>query len=352
VRDQQGDAFDDLPDYDDEDESNQFPPAPHDFSVSLERTAALPPEHTVGDGLASQKVKPQSSFSALKSKGKLTSLHLPQNLNLMHFPGSRLFRGKNSDKDNSAPPPPPVPQIPIDVTEPKTRAPVLTPAHNSRSSLATSRTSLTKPKDHSLSNSQQDRIISISRPTFMSQIANPPIPENHTTVPFTKRAGPPSARPARPDSLDEETLAFMRETGTRMVLPSTPRASAPSTPRSHTISIEARLGFPSGFANNTTSRSCSLESPLAAHFSGQRLPVRDSSGSVRYSRFSEFVKYAAGKNGGRGAAVDREVGLIEVYRESKEGDWVLEKRVSRKDGVVGGMLFRDRWGGFHFVGDI
>jgi hypothetical protein len=180
------------------------------------------------------------------------------------------------------------------------------------------------------------------------------MPENTITVPFTKRAGPPPPRPQRPESLDEETLAFMRESGTRMVLPSTPRSSAStSTPRSQTSSIEARLGFPAGFGNRQSGkRSCSIESPLAAHFSGQRLPVRDSSGSVRYSRFSEYVKYA-GARGADGVEVqDREVGPIEQYRASKEGDWILEKRVSRKDGAQGGMLFRDRWGGFHFVGDI
>jgi hypothetical protein len=32
---------------------------------------------------------------------------------------------------------------------------------------------------------------------------------------------------------------------------------------------------------------------------------------------------------------------------------VLEKRISQsRDGKAGGMLFRDRWGGFHFVADI
>ena len=50
---------------------------------------------------------------------------------------------------------------------------------------------------------------------------------------------------------------------------------------------------------------------------------------------------------------DREVGPIELYRAGKQGDWVLEKRVSGGvDGKGGGMLFRDRWGGFHFVADI
>jgi hypothetical protein len=48
---------------------------------------------------------------------------------------------------------------------------------------------------------------------------------------------------------------------------------------------------------------------------------------------------------------DRELGPIEVYRASKCGDWVLEKRVSGRLGERG-MLFKDRWGGWHFVLDI
>jgi hypothetical protein len=151
----------------------------------------------------------------------------------------------------------------------------------------------------------------------------------------------------------------MRESGTRMVLPSSNRGSAStataSTPRSQTSSIEAHLGFPSG---NGTPRSCSIESPLAARFAldpNQRLPVRDSSGDVKHSRFSEYVRYKEqDKHAVDGVDDDdREVGPIEQYRASKEGDWTVEKRVSHgKDGKPGGMLFRDRWGGFHFVADI
>ena len=144
-----------------------------------------------------------------------------------------------------------------------------------------------------------------------------------------------------------------------MVLSPSNRGSAStataSTPRSQASSIEARLGFPSGHG---TPRSSSLESPLAARFNPDpslRLPVRDSSGSLVYSRFSEYVEYQR-----RGVHVsdgvdreDREVGPIELYRAGKQGDWVLEKRVSGGvDGKGGGMLFRDRWGGFHFVADI
>ena len=194
----------------------------------------------------------------------------------------------------------------------------------------------------------------------MAQLCSPPILENPITVPFEKRPGPPPVRPHRPDSLDEETLAFMRESGTRIFLLSSNRGSAStattSTPRSQSSSIEARLGFPSGCG--TTPRSCSIESPLAARFMlgpNQRLTVRDSSDGMGYSRFSEYVRYQ--HDSVRAAdgvdAEDREIGPIERYDASKEGDWMLEKRVSQgRDGKGGGMLFRDRWGGFHFVADI
>lgn len=229
----------------------------------------------------------------------------------------------------------------------KSRRPVLTPSAAARGS----RISLTKA---------QGRSISISRPRLMAQLCSPPILENPITVPFEKRPGPPPVRPPRPDSLDEETLAFMRESGTRIFLLSSNRGSAStattSTPRSQSSSIEARLGFPSGCG--TTPRSCSIESPLAARFMldpNQRLTVRDSSDGMGYSRFSEYVRYR--HDSVRAAdgvdAEDREIGPIERYDASKEGDWTLEKRVSQgRDGKGGGMLFRDRWGGFHFVADI
>ncbi|KAF1942052.1 hypothetical protein EJ02DRAFT_444306 [Clathrospora elynae] len=336
-----GDRFDDLPDHEDGDKASEkplpFPPALCDLSVSPE------PKSTVG-GPDVPKLKPRSSFATLKSKG------------------SRLFRGNNNSPTHS-PPPPPIPQIPVEAPVPKIRRPVLTPspsARDSRSSLGNSkgtpshsardsRSSLTIPKGRS---------ISISRPILMAQLCSPPIPEHPITVPFTKRTSPPPSRPPRPDSLDEETLAFMRESGTRMVIPSSSRGSAStttcSTPRSHASSIEQRLGFPSGHG---TPRTSSLGSPLAAHFPrdpSQRLPVRDSAGSVKYSRFSEYVKYEQGAFASDGVdAEDREVGPVEQYRASKEGQWTLENRVSRgqDEKPGGGMLFRDKDAGFHLVAD-
>jgi hypothetical protein len=50
---------------------------------------------------------------------------------------------------------------------------------------------------------------------------------------------------------------------------------------------------------------------------------------------------------------DREVGPIEQYRRSKQGDWKLEKKIRQgRDGKAGGMLFRDKFGAFHFVADV
>ncbi|KAL1793443.1 hypothetical protein ACET3X_008425 [Alternaria dauci] len=319
-----GDSFDNLPDYDDDNEENILVP------VSTSLTLSAPSEHDhINGGSGLLKLKSRPSFALLKDKG------------------SRLFGGRKNSSPTQSSQFPPVPQILGSVSLTKPRRPVLTPLAVARGS----RISLTKG---------QGRSISISRPQLMAQLCSPPILENPITVPFEKRTGPPPIRPPRPDSLDDETLAFMRESGTRMVLPSSNRASAStatvSTSRSQASSIEARLGFPSGCG--TAPRSCSLESPLAARFMldpNRCLPVRDSSGSVGYSRFSEYVRHRHdGMRAPDGVdAEDREIGPIEQYDVSKEGDWMLEKRISYgRDGNGGGMLFRDRWGGFHFVADI
>lgn len=184
------------------------------------------------------------------------------------------------------------------------------------------------------------------------------MPAHAATVPFTKPTGPPPPRPPRPEIIDEDTLAFMRGSATRMVLPTSNRTSAStatdSTPRSHTSSIESRLGLPSG---HCTPVNWPLDSSLAAHFPqdpSQPLPVRDSSGSIRgFSRFSEYVKTQQDGYAVDGVdPEDRDRGPIEQYRRSKEGDWTMVKRVSRGPNGNPGMLFRDRWGAFHFVADI
>ncbi|CAA9958116.1 hypothetical protein PTMSG1_01689 [Pyrenophora teres f. maculata] len=338
-----GDVFDDLPDYDDEDEAelSQTASASHDSPITSKENCTI-------DESKAPKIKPRSSFSALKSKSTtITDFVRICKTNLTWILGSRLFGGiKGGDSSHSPPPPPPLPQIPVDIVVPKTRKPVLRPYPTARGS----RPSL----PHA-----QGRSISISRPQPMPQLCNLPIPENAMTIPFEKRPGPPPTRPPRPESLDQETLAFMQEAGVRMVYSSSHRVSAStattSTTRSQASSIEARLGFPCGFG---TPRNFSIDSPLAARFipdPSQRLPVRDSDGSLRFSRFSEYVKYKSrGVDGVDGVvAEDRELGPIEQYRAiTKEDDWTLEKRVSREDGKQGGMLFRDQYGGFHFVADI
>jgi hypothetical protein len=117
--------------------------------------------------------------------------------------------------------------------------------------------------------------------------------------------------------------------------------------------MEARLGLPSGMG---TPRNCSLDSPLAARFpldALQPLQVRGSAGSVKISSFIEFIRAEAGGYAGDGIEEeDRELGPIEQHDASKDNHWQLEKRVSQGPNGHPGMLFRDRWGLFHFVADI
>lgn len=121
----------------------------------------------------------------------------------------------------------------------------------------------------------------------------------------------------------------------------------------------SRFGRPSGHSSLSIPRPSSCDSPLAAGFPrdpNRPLPRQDSNGDLKgYSRFSEFVRererYVSGGSGDGVDPEDRELGPIEVYRESRCGDWVLEKRVSGKLGERG-MMFKDRWGVRHFVPDI
>jgi hypothetical protein len=152
-------------------------------------------------------------------------------------------------------------------------------------------------------------------------------------------------------------MTFMQQSGMRMVIGPSNRASnstaSSSTPRSYTSSIEARLGFPSG---HSTPQCDSLDSPLAARFpldTFQPLPIRDSTGSIKFSRFSEYVRAERGGYAGDGVdEADRELGPIEQFDKAKEGQWTLEKRVSQGPNGNPGMLFRDKAGAFHFVADI
>jgi len=262
--------------------------------------------------------------------------------------GSRLFRSR--DYGSHSPPRPPLPQIPVSPEEPTPPRPALVPLH----SLVNS------PRSSIVSSS--GRRVSISSPVLLQQSPAPLLPKYLTRVHFTKPPGPSPHRPPRPDSIDDATLALLRENGTR-ILPPTYHTSASgsistatdSTPRSATSSINSRLGFPTGHG---PPRKNSLELSLAVRLPydpRQPLPVRTSDGSLTYSRFSEYIRTQH-----RGYAIDgvdaedRDMGPIEQYAEGKVEDWKLAKRLSRGPGSCGtpGMLFRDRWNGFHFVADV
>jgi hypothetical protein len=162
----------------------------------------------------------------------------------------------------------------------------------------------------------------------------------------------------------------MRDGSARMILHTPNRActmtvSVSSSARSRTLtrvgSEEAytRLGLPSGHSSLSSPRSPIFDSPLAANFPldpSRSLLFRDSSGSVKWhGRLSACIntreQYSGGAYEDGVDRNDRELGPIEQYRESKCGDWTLERRISGKLGDRG-MLFRDRWGGWHLVPDI
>ncbi|KAH7386720.1 hypothetical protein DE146DRAFT_768315 [Phaeosphaeria sp. MPI-PUGE-AT-0046c] len=303
----------------------RFPRTSSEASASSELLLQTASHHgSVTPEPESLKVKPRPSFANLRTTS------------------SRLFGNRNLD--SSSPPQPPVPQIPVDFVESPPRRPVLTSLHTSRRS----RSSISIPRP----------LGTISRPMLVQQYSSPPIPENPSTVAFIKRPGPPPQRPSRPDSLDDDTIAFMQQGCTRMVLHGVSRLSSStvssSTTRSHASSIEARLGLHSYSGSST--RTGSLESPLAARFPldiHHPLPIRDSTGSVRTSHFSQFVRNECGGYAGDGVdEEDRDLGPIEQYDQTKENEWKLVKRVSSGPNGNPGMLFRDKMGAFHFVADI
>ncbi|EOA89285.1 uncharacterized protein SETTUDRAFT_37804 [Exserohilum turcica Et28A] len=202
------DDFDNLSDYDDDNdlESPQCP-----STAKRTRTG----------GLETAKLKSYSSLATLRSKS------------------SRIFSGKMTTSSHS-PPPPPLPQIPVDIASIYAQRPIATASSTYRSTHSA----------RSLFANPHDRSISISRPQLRAQVSSPPVLERTSTIPYDKRPGPAPVRPVRPASLDDETAAFMRETNTRMVLPrrtrDTSSTATTSTLRSHSSSIEARLGIPCG----------------------------------------------------------------------------------------------------------
>ncbi|EMD67646.1 hypothetical protein COCSADRAFT_179262 [Bipolaris sorokiniana ND90Pr] len=290
---------------------------------------------------------------------------------------SRIFNS-NKKSYSRSPPPPPVPQIPVDFTIPlPTRYSALPPSPPplpKRSSNRPPRPTLKKAKRGTGP---------MSRPTPTSQDANIPLVLEHlTTTPFTPRSSPPPQRPPRPNESQNDTLMYIRYTNARMVLPIRPRpdtstppdpsqsttipSASPSsstlTSTRHASAIASRLGIPAG---HSTPLIPSLTAPLAARIpqhSALRLPVRVSDGSTRYSRFSEYVAdcepaayetVAYGQLQARVGGDAAAAAAVEVYDAGKEEEWVLERQVSRgPKGEAGGMVFRDRRGGFHFVRNV
>ncbi|XP_014559865.1 hypothetical protein COCVIDRAFT_23839 [Bipolaris victoriae FI3] len=343
------DDFDLLPDYDDSDDDDD-----DDDTRAFRRSPAT----------SNKKKMYRNAFSMSNLKKSCS------NLAALKSKSSRIFNG-NKRTYSRSPPPPPVPQIPVDFTIPlPTRCsslpqppppPPSQPPLPKRSSNRPPRPKLKKTKSSTGP---------ISRPTPTSQDSAIPLLLNHlttTTTPFTRRNRSPPQRPPRPTDSYNDTLMYMRHTNTRMVLPVRPRPnttvspspSSPSPPSSLTAStarhasaiIASRLGIPTG---HSTPSAASLSAPLAARIPPHPtlpLPVSISHASTRFtSRFSEFVAHCEPKVYGLLGARPGAGDAVEVYQKEMQDEWVLERLVSRGSGAeAGGMVFRDRKGGFHFV---
>ncbi|KAF1933460.1 uncharacterized protein M421DRAFT_867 [Didymella exigua CBS 183.55] len=317
------------------DKSLQSPPA--------SRKSASSKTHTSSDKESHDAARKTKQHPVLKKRPSFASLRKSS---------SRVFRSNTEGQD---PPPPPMPQIPIKTPTPKPRRPNLRPFEYIRSARS--------------SRSNQGRIRSISRPISHVQSQLPANFDSYK-VPFTEPMSPPPPRPARPGSLDEDLVALARDGGARTILHTPSRARtltastvsvawSPALSRVGSEEAYARLGLPSGHSSLSLPRSPVFDSPLAANFPldpNLPLPFCDSDGSVLgYGRFSAYVKarqqYGSGGYGDGVEAGDRDQGPLELYRASRCADWTLERRVSGKLGERG-MLFRDRWGGWHLVRDI
>ncbi|ENI02626.1 hypothetical protein COCC4DRAFT_25844 [Bipolaris maydis ATCC 48331] len=345
------DDFDLLPDYDDSDDDTQ----------AFRRSP----------GTSNKKKMYRSAFSMSNLKKSCSNLAALKNN------GPRIF-SSNKKTYSRSPPPPPVPQIPVDFTIPlptrySTLPPPPPPPLPKRSSNRPRRPALKKAKSSTGP---------ISRPTPTSQDSNVPLLLEHlTTTPFTPRNRSPPQRPPRPNAVENDTLMHMRHTNARMVLPVRPRpdttaspdpcpsstststasptssSSSSSSSTRHASAIASRLGIPTGHsAPRTASLAAPLAAPLAAripqHHPALRLPVCGADGSTRYSRFSEFVAHC------QPAAYQPlapPAPVAEVYDRQREPEWVLERHLTHASPAAadaGGMVFRDRNGGFHFVANI
>lgn len=317
---------------------------PHpQIATNNKSTASLPPTKPV-----ERIISRYPSFASLRRSSMSAILHFFCLAN--RNAGSRLFHANIGEHD---PPPPPMLQLRVDtfdLTPKANRVGILRPFKSARSSARSSRSTTPRPYN-------------ISQPVSCPQPALSPPSSPPFTVPLTKRPIPPPPRPPRPESIDDELLDLMLAGNSRMVLlhDSRSRSATVTTTSSATSSFPSdgslsRFGL-SGHSSLSIPRPSS--DPLAVGFPrdpNRPLPRQDSNGDLKgYSRFSEFVRererYVSGGCGDGVDPEDRELGPIEVFRESRCGDWVLEKRVSGQLGERG-MLFRDRWGGWHFVPDI
>jgi hypothetical protein len=264
------------------------------------------------------------SLATLKSKSEI-HIHL-YSISLTQK-GSVIFR--NNNPKNHSPPPPPLPQIPIN-TPPKPRRPTIEPPASSRSR-------------RSFRRSKPNAKLVISRPVLTPQPSDFE-PTTFARVSFTRPEGPPPQRPPRPASLDEATIALIRDKATRMVLPSTTRSSISTAPDSQS-SASRRLGWPSG---RTT-----LDSPLTPCLSRKSLPLIPKR-RMRGSRYiAEYLRSICHHKRHATDPSGEPEAPMELFRATKDGgDWTLEKRASGGTSENPGMLFKDGSGGWHFVADL
>ncbi|KAF2999313.1 hypothetical protein E8E13_004933 [Curvularia kusanoi] len=316
--------------------------------------------------------KETTAMSSPSKQAELLVRKKPSLPSLRNKAGLRFSRGSQADDDC---PKPPVPQIPVAPLTPQAPRPVIISLLSGRSK---------RPTPSSTPE------LKISSPVATTQLGQLPSTVNTPKFPFTKPPGPPPPRPPRPHSIDEELLGLLRDNSTRKVLLKTNRTSTSTI--STESSIPSTVALPSGYSSTVSLPSgCSSTvripsgnysivplpsghssivpipsghssfspprmpvSPLAANFpqdANRPLPIRTSNGSVLgFGRFSAFVRASGGYPDGVDPE-DRELGPIELYREEKCVDWALIKRDSGKLGQRG-MMFKDRWGGLHFVLDI
>ncbi|PSN71587.1 hypothetical protein BS50DRAFT_618569 [Corynespora cassiicola Philippines] len=211
----------------------------------------------------------------------------------------------------------------------------------------------TSPRKVSLSNISR---LSISRPILQNSPLSSNMPSpliSPPTFSFTKPVGPTPLRPSRPASLDNETLDFMRDNTTRMVLPPSfdyfnTSGLAPNDPNS-TATPSKKRTTPSSSNVVAQQTRASIEARLGLP-AGHSVPRNDDTPEL-----GAKVPFGRRLSSGDGVdPADRELGAIEQYNEARSEEWVEEKRVSgsSRGGLGQGTLWKDRSGRYHFVRDI